>query len=67
MLEMALAAFLFTIAIVAISGKSTTLTDPPAELTPLPQVDNGDLPCPWCRAQTAENDDHCQTCGQRFG
>ncbi len=26
-----------------------------------------DLPCPWCRSQTAENDIRCPSCGQRFG
>ena len=26
-----------------------------------------DLPCPWCRAQTSEADDHCGSCGQKFG
>jgi hypothetical protein len=67
MLEMALAEFLVTIAIVAIGGKSTTLTNPPGQAAPLPYTDSGDLPCPWCQSQTAETDDHCPTCGQRFG
>ena len=26
-----------------------------------------DLPCPWCRADTAETDDSCPGCGQAFG
>lgn len=26
-----------------------------------------DLPCPWCKAQTSEQDHHCPDCGQRFG
>ena len=27
----------------------------------------GDLPCPWCNAGTTEADDHCPSCGRRFG
>ncbi len=27
----------------------------------------GDLPCPWCRADTAEKDEKCPGCGQVFG
>jgi len=26
-----------------------------------------DLPCPWCNAQTREDDPRCPSCGQRFG
>jgi len=26
-----------------------------------------DLPCPWCFAQTSEDDASCPSCGQRFG
>jgi hypothetical protein len=26
-----------------------------------------DLPCPWCKAQTLEDDRHCPECGQPFG
>ena len=26
-----------------------------------------DLPCLWCRSQTAEDDIRCPSCGQRFG
>ena len=26
-----------------------------------------DLPCPWCNAQTNEDDPRCPSCGQRFG
>jgi hypothetical protein len=28
--------------------------------------DEVDLPCPWCRAATAENDEACPNCGARF-
>ncbi|MDH3730001.1 MAG: hypothetical protein OES13_02575 [Acidimicrobiia bacterium] len=27
----------------------------------------GDLPCPWCRADTSEKDNICPGCGQVFG
>jgi hypothetical protein len=26
-----------------------------------------DLPCPWCRTQTSEDDTACVGCGHRFG
>ena len=29
--------------------------------------DEADLPCPWCRAATGEDDDTCPGCGQIFG
>lgn len=30
-------------------------------------VSDNDLPCPWCHAQTTEDDRACPSCGQRFG
>jgi hypothetical protein len=67
MLEMALAALFVTVAVVAIGGRSTTTSNagPAADL--VLRGDSSDLPCPWCRAQTSEHDDHCPSCGQRFG
>jgi hypothetical protein len=67
MLEMALAAFLVTIALVAIGGTSQGATQSPALAKLALKGDGSDLPCPWCRAQTNEKDDHCPSCGQRFG
>jgi hypothetical protein len=29
--------------------------------------DHPDLPCPWCRTPTAEDDATCPGCGKRFG
>jgi hypothetical protein len=29
--------------------------------------DHPDLPCPWCRAPTVEDDAACPQCGKRFG
>lgn len=31
------------------------------------EIDAADLPCPWCRSATRENDQRCPSCGQRFG
>ncbi|WKZ82778.1 MAG: hypothetical protein QY307_00555 [Acidimicrobiia bacterium] len=28
---------------------------------------NPDLPCPWCRTATIEDDSACPGCGHRFG
>jgi|GEM_PF-2034228 len=28
---------------------------------------SSDLPCPWCRAATTDDDIRCPSCGQRFG
>jgi hypothetical protein len=41
-----------------------------AALVPLtrliPEGDDLDLPCPWCHAQTSEDDDACPGCGRAF-
>ena len=67
MLEMALAAVFVTVALVAMGGRSQAIARAPlANLAGLGE-DATDLPCPWCRAQTAESDDHCGSCGQKFG
>jgi hypothetical protein len=26
-----------------------------------------DLPCPWCHAQTCDQDSACPSCGRNFG
>lgn len=67
MLEMALAAVFVTVALVAIGGRSAPVTDAPALNMASLLEESSDLPCPWCRAQTHESDDHCPTCGQKFG
>lgn len=67
MLEMAFAAFLVTIALVAIGGRSNTATDTQTTGSITFKGDGSDLPCPWCMAPTSEHDDHCPACGQRFG
>jgi len=38
-------------------------------LVPLSRLTAGgelDLPCPWCHAQTAEDDEACPGCGKAF-
>jgi hypothetical protein len=35
-------------------------------LTRLQPDDDVDLPCPWCRAATTEDDEECPGCGARF-
>lgn len=67
MLEMALATFLVTIALVAIGGRPRTAGDTRSAFGFGFSGDGSDLPCPWCRAQTRETDDHCPNCGQKFG
>ena len=66
MLEMALAAVFVTVALVAMGGKRVVLQES-TSLIRTAIDDSSDLPCPWCRAQTREADNHCPTCGQRFG
>lgn len=67
MLEMAFAAFFVMVALVAIGGRSQAAAGPGSVGDVVIHGDGTDLPCPWCRAQTSEQDDHCPSCGQRFG
>lgn len=39
----------------------------PAKLVMLHDPVNPDLPCPWCKAATCEDDLNCPKCGQHFG
>ncbi|MCL1595039.1 MAG: hypothetical protein M3132_11875 [Actinomycetia bacterium] len=66
MLEMTLAAVFVTVALVAMGGKRVA-PQGSASLIRTAIDDSSDLPCPWCLAQTREADNHCPTCGQRFG
>ncbi|MEX2323247.1 MAG: hypothetical protein WEA29_05700 [Acidimicrobiia bacterium] len=38
-----------------------------APLVLLHDPEHPDLPCPWCRHQTHEDDTACVGCGRRFG
>jgi hypothetical protein len=66
MLEMAFAAVLVTVALVAIGGR-TVSTDRAIPLGITPFEETSDLPCPWCSSSTREADNHCPSCGQPFG
>ena len=39
----------------------------PSRLVMLYDAIRPDLPCPWCRAQTSEDDHACPSCGRIFG
>jgi hypothetical protein len=39
----------------------------PSQLVLLYDATQPDLPCPWCRHQTHEDDTACVGCGRRFG
>ncbi len=72
MFEIAIASVFIAVAFVAV-GTSSRMAAPSSvmEVTPLLETDRGevlsDLPCPWCLAQTNENDSGCPSCGQPFG
>lgn len=61
------------IASALVAGGVIAVTRTPSPATDLgvvimPDLDTvPDLPCPWCHSQTDESDDHCPSCGQRFG
>lgn len=67
MLEMAIAAVFVTVAVVAIGGRGINTSGLVAPQNFATLEESSDLPCPWCRAQTREGDNHCASCGQRFG
>jgi len=62
MVELVITGGIIAAAAVALARRS------PKAVGPASHADLGlDLPCPWCRANTAENDDRCPGCGQVFG
>jgi hypothetical protein len=69
MLEIAMAALFITVAVVAI-GKGSQQIAWSSSGALSPAIDEemiADLPCPWCNAQTVEEDRRCPSCGQTFG
>jgi rubrerythrin len=69
MLEIATATLFLTVAVVAIGKKNQQVAWSSTDVLS-PSIDDelvADLPCPWCNAQTAEQDRSCPSCGQRFG
>ena len=70
MFEIAIASVFIAVAFVAVGTSSrTTAPAPVMELQTLYSKEEplADLPCPWCLAQTHENDSGCPSCGQPFG
>jgi len=73
MLEIAIASVLIAVAFVAVGTTSRPmLSSNVTELVPATGMDGleeqvVDLPCPWCHAQTREDDSSCPSCGQPFG
>lgn len=45
----------------------TTLSRVPSRIVMLHDPIDPDLPCPWCKAATLEDDSDCPSCGRRFG
>lgn len=66
MVEVLVAAAFVMAAIVAFSRRGgAVILDTSSDHRTDP--DSADLPCPWCRGPTTEDDARCHTCGQRFG
>lgn len=56
--------------LMAISGQPRFprgVSVPLSRLLPLGDTEHIDLPCPWCRSATSEDDTACPGCGQQFG
>ena len=70
MFEIAIASVFIAVAFVAVGTSSrSTASAPVTELQTVRGSEEplADLPCPWCLAQTHENDSGCPSCGQPFG
>ena len=72
MFEIAVASVFIAIAFVAV-GTTSRSSAPVTAMEVQPVIEKGtdeiltDLPCPWCLAQTNEDDAWCPSCGQPFG
>jgi hypothetical protein len=70
MFEIAVASVFIAVAFVAVGTSSHSAASlPVTELQPVLEKEEplADLPCPWCLAQTHEDDSGCPSCGQPFG
>jgi hypothetical protein len=70
MLEIAIASLFIAVAFVAVGTSSRpVMSASVTEILPLLGAEDSwaDLPCPWCLAQTREDDPNCPACGQPFG
>jgi hypothetical protein len=68
-LEVALTTLFIAVAVVTIGHRRQgSAVGPRGEVFQFSDDDGAsDLPCPWCKAQTREDDHHCPACGQPFG
>ncbi len=66
MVELLVVAGLLAGIIVAVTGRHQPTTDN-AVMVPVESVPSDDLPCPWCGADTHEDDAYCPSCRQPFG
>jgi hypothetical protein len=66
MFELLVFAGLLAGVVVAFGGRDGARSDT-AVITPVRRVPPVDLPCPWCGAETREDDAHCPSCHQPFG
>lgn len=71
MFEIALAAVFVTMAIMTLGGRNSLTPNTShhslGDLYVSTIGDGSDLPCPWCEAPTSAGDQHCPSCGHRFG
>ncbi len=70
MFEIAIASVFIAVAFVAVGTSSRSASAAPVmEVLPVFGREEAvaDLPCPWCLAQTREDDAGCASCGQPFG
>lgn len=70
MFEIAIVTVFVAVAFVAVGRSShSPMAVGPASALPVlaPEEPSTDLPCPWCLAQTREDDRSCPSCGQPFG
>ncbi len=70
MMEIAIASVFIAVALVAVGTSSRPMMSASAStVLPVPGMEEAvtDLPCPWCLAQTREQDPNCPSCGQPFG
>ncbi len=70
MFEIAIASVFIAVAFVAVGASSRPMMSArTATILPVLGTEEAltDLPCPWCLAQTREQDPNCPSCGQPFG
>ncbi len=57
---------MFTLVTSLILGLAASAVGRPSRLVMLHDPINPDLPCPWCRSATIEDDSACPGCGRNF-